>query len=33
MVTLAQKLGFKVDVQIDEGIVNLTLPLQDGATP
>ncbi len=33
MVTLAQKLGFKVDVQIDEGIVNLTLPLQDGAAP
>ncbi|PVZ82704.1 protein acetyltransferase [Serratia sp. S1B] len=33
MVTLAQKLGFVVDVQIDEGIVNLTLPLQENQMP
>lgn len=29
MITLAQKLGFIVDVQIDEGIVNLTLLLNE----
>jgi acetyltransferase len=32
MVTLAQKLGFAVDIQIDEGIVNLALPLQAAVT-
>lgn len=28
MITLAQKLGFTIDVQLEDGIVNLTLPLQ-----
>lgn len=30
MVTLAEKLGFMVDVQLEDGIVNLTLPLKSG---
>ena len=28
MVTLARKLGFAVEVQLEEGIVGLSLPLQ-----
>lgn len=30
MITLARKLGFHVDIQLDEGIVSLKLSLQDG---
>lgn len=28
MIGLAQRLGFSIDVQLEDGIVNLTLPLQ-----
>lgn len=28
MIALAQRLGFGIDVQLEDGIVNLTLPLQ-----
>ncbi|WP_416359320.1 hypothetical protein, partial [Enterobacter hormaechei] len=28
MIGLAQRLGFGIDVQLEDGIVNLTLPLQ-----
>ncbi|BFO11505.1 Uncharacterized conserved protein [Serratia rubidaea] len=30
MVALAEKLGFMVDVQLEDGVVNLTLPLKPG---
>jgi acetyltransferase len=28
MIALAQRLGFGIEVQLEDGIVNLTLPLQ-----
>ncbi len=31
MVTLARKLGFEVDIQLEDGIVSLTLPLVKSA--
>jgi len=30
MITLARKLNFHVDIQLDDGIVSLKLPLQEG---
>ncbi len=33
MVTLARKLGFDVDIQLDEGIVSLNFPLADTSRP
>ncbi|MCK8417845.1 acetyltransferase, partial [Erwinia amylovora] len=29
MISLARKLGFNIDIQLEEGIVGLTLPLRD----